>query len=68
MSCEDCARWTPGTQVPFSEAVATYGRCKPKPGALPFWAVRAQRDMATNTRPNEGGGCAAFAAALWNDG
>jgi hypothetical protein len=60
MTCEACARWTQGTQIPFTDAVATYGRCKPKYGWLPFWAARWQRDMQTNTRADEGNDCGAF--------
>lgn len=62
MPCQDCSRWTPGTKIPFSqpEQIATYGLCKPLPGALPFWAAAWQRDMQTNTQPTEGFGCPAF--------
>jgi hypothetical protein len=60
MTCGDCVRWTPGTEIPFAEVPATYGLCKPSWGRRPFWAARRERDMQTNTRPDEGAGCAAF--------
>lgn len=62
MSCENCAYWTPGSNVPFSNPplTAIYGLCRPQFGLLPFWAVRWQRDMQTNTRPDEGFGCPAL--------
>jgi len=61
VTCEHCARWTPGTEIPFSDALATYGRCKPKWAApMPFWAARRERDMQTSTQPHEGAGCPAF--------
>lgn len=61
MSCEDCARWTPGTPIPFADVPPTYGRCKPRWAApLPFWAARRERDMQAGTQPHEGEACAAF--------
>jgi hypothetical protein len=60
MACGDCARWTAGSAIPFSDEPSTYGTCAPRFGPVPFWARRWQRDMSSRTRPDEGEHCAAF--------
>lgn len=52
--CESCRMWT----APKGDG--PYGLCKPTELVLPFWAVRHQTDMQTQTHRKEGEHCESF--------